>query len=427
VKAVILAGGKGQRMGSAGRDTPKPMMEVGGMPVLEHQVRLLVSYGFTDVTLVTGHLSQQVEQHFGDGLEYGIHISYFVEKSPLGTTGALKEMEPDLPEDFLVLYGDVMLDMDLVRLWRYHKMKNAACTLVVHPNNHPFDSDLVVMRRDGTVFDILPKPHPEGLYYRNLVNAGAYVLSRRMLSYFKPGVPEDFARDVLPGMCAAEQVYGYITPEYLKDIGTPDRLEEVRRDFVSGQLAHMNRRFPRRAVFLDRDGVINPEQGLVTNCEQFTLLPGVAKGIKKLNDAGYLVIVVTNQPSVAKNMCSIEEVERTHMKMETLLGLHGARLDAVYFCPHHPETGHPGENPEYKIPCACRKPGTGMIEQANRDFNINMAASYMVGDSNSDILCGKKSGLTTALVRSSRQVTEEADHVFESLLAAADFIVSEEA
>ncbi|HOX22837.1 MAG TPA: HAD-IIIA family hydrolase [Elusimicrobiales bacterium] len=426
MKAVILAGGKGQRMGEAGRETPKPMMEIGGVPVLEHQVRLLVSYGFTDLTIVTGHLSRQIEQHLKDGLEFGIPISYFVEKNPLGTTGALKEMEADLPEEFLVLYGDVMLDMDLLRMWRFHKLKNSACTLAVHPNNHPFDSDLVVMKRDGTVFDVLSKPHPEGLYYRNLVNAGAYVLSRKMLSFFNPGVAEDFARDVLPKMCAAAPVYAYLTPEYLKDIGTPDRLEEVRRDYVSGQLARMNRRFPRKAVFLDRDGVINPESGLLTTCEQFSLLPGAARGIKKLNDAGFLVIVVTNQPSVAKNFCSIDEVERTHMKMETLLGRHGARLDAVYFCPHHPEAGHPGENAEYKIPCACRKPGTGMIEQACREFNIDMSSSYMVGDSDSDLLCGKKSGLRTFLVRSSRQVREEAEQVFDNLLAAADFIVGEQ-
>ncbi|NLO90601.1 MAG: HAD-IIIA family hydrolase [Elusimicrobia bacterium] len=422
MKAVILAGGKGQRMGELGRDVPKPMLDIGGMPVLEHQVRLLVSYGFTDLTLVTGHLSPVIERHFGDGMEFGLHISYFVEKTPLGTTGALKELEQDLPEEFLVLYGDVMLDMDLQRFWRYHKFKNSACTLAVHPNSHPFDSDLVVMRRDGTVFDVLCKPHPPELYYRNLVNAGAYVLSRRMLSFFKLGVAQDFARDVLPQMCGQAPVYGYQTPEYLKDIGTPERLEQVRRDFESGHLARMNRRFPRRAVFLDRDGVINREAGLVTRSEDFELLPGAAEGIKKLNDAGYLAIVATNQPSVAKNLCSIEEVERTHMKMETLLGREGAVLDAVYFCPHHPEAGHPGENPMYKIPCNCRKPGTGMIEQANRDFNIDMSASFMVGDSDADLQCGKKSGLNPVYVRSSRPVSEKAGHECDSLLQAAEFI-----
>ena len=112
--------------------------------------------------------------------------------------------------------------------------------------------------------------------------------------------------------------------------------------------------------------------GLIDRPEQLELLPGVAAGIRAINQSDYLAIVVTNQPVVARGLCSIQDLEVIHARLEALLGDGHAKVDAIYYCPHHPDRGYPEENPEYKIACECRKPGIGMILQAAREYNINL-------------------------------------------------------
>ena len=120
--------------------------------------------------------------------------------------------------------------------------------------------------------------------------------------------------------------------------------------------------------------------------------------IRKINQSGRLGIVITNQPVVARGLCEIEDVENIHKKMETLLGKEGVFLDDVFYCPHHPDKGYPEENPAYKIPCECRKPKTGMIREAAERYNIDLAGSWMIGDTTMDIQTGINAGMRTALV-----------------------------
>ena len=162
----------------------------------------------------------------------------------------------------------------------------------------------------------------------------------------------------------------YRTAEYLKDIGTPDRLREAEEEIGSGRVARSNRNQARPAVFLDRDGVINREANLIHDPDPLELIPGAAAALRRLNRAGWLTVVVTNQPVVARGLCGLDTLSRIHHKLETLLGAEGAFVDAIYFCPHHPDRGFPGENPDFKIPCDCRKPGIGMIRTAQKDLNI---------------------------------------------------------
>ena len=181
-------------------------------------------------------------------------------------------------------------------------------------------------------------------------------------------------------------------------MGTPDRYEAVCKDFVSGRVAGKNLRKKQKAVFLDRDGTINQYVGFLRNEEQFELLEGVAEAVKKINESGYLAIVVTNQPVIARGEVSFEELEKIHCKMETLLGKEGAYLDAIYYCPHHPHKGYKGEVAELKIDCGCRKPKPGMILQAAEKFHIDLSQSWMVGDGQNDIQAGKEAGCRTALI-----------------------------
>ena len=397
-KALIVAGGRGSRLGKKTKKIPKPMINIGYLPLLEHQIRLLKRYGVKEFFLLTGYLSEVIEKHFKDGRDFGVNITYFKEKKPLGTAGGIKEIGDKLKEDFIIAMGDVMLEMDIGRLFYFHKRKKSAFTLVLHPNNHPDDSDLVEIDRNQKIIAFYSKPHPKNKYFRNLVNAGLYVLSPKILKYIKKGEKVDFGKDVFPKVIKKEAVYGYNTAEYLKDIGTPERLTEVKRDYSSGKIKRFNRKNKRRAIFMDRDGVINEDIGWLHKLKDFELLPGIAKVIKKINDSEFLAVMITNQPVVARGLCSIEELEEIHKKMETLLGRERAKLDAVYYCPHHPDKGFPEENKKYKIKCNCRKPKIGLFLKAQKEFNINFKKSYLIGDQVNDILAGKRLGCRTILV-----------------------------
>ena len=182
-------------------------------------------------------------------------------------------------------------------------------------------------------------------------------------------------------------------------MGTPDRFYAVSEDVKSGKVSARNLRYKQRAIFLDRDGTINKYVGFLRNIDDFELEDDVVDAIKLINNSGYLAIVVTNQPVIARGEVSLEELHEIHNKMETLLGLEGAYLDAIYFCPHHPHKGYEGERPEYKIECQCRKPKPGMLMKAAKDFNIDLSASWMVGDGETDVQCGKNGGCHTAAIK----------------------------
>ena len=399
MRAVILVGGKGTRLGSVTSRLPKPLVPVEGRTVLDRQLDQLARYDVTDVTLLASHLADRIEAHIaarGDALP---RVRVHREQSPLGTAGGLHEIVPELTDPFLLVYGDVLFDVDLRRLVEAHRAWSGVATLVVHPNDHPYDSDLVEIDAANRITAVHSKPHEPGRYFHNLVNAGLYVLSPRILDVIPHGVPTDFGRHIFPAIAGTERIFGYQTPEYVKDMGTPDRLVRVSSDVASGKVARWNLERPRPAVFLDRDGVLNETNGYVDTPEKLRLLPGVAEAIRRLNDSDHLAIVVTNQPVVARNMTTLAGLDEIHKKLETELGEQHAWLDGIFACPHHPDRGFPGENPAFKVACDCRKPKPGLIHQAQARFNIDMARSWIVGDSARDILCGRAAGVATIGVR----------------------------
>lgn len=448
MKTVIMAGGKGTRIASVASDVPKPMIKICGKPILQHQIECLKRNGLTDITLVIGHLGSVIKDFFSDGKNFGVNISYYEETEPLGTAGALYKI-PELcgksassgnyatendticnaekfsasgkntfassgnsaTGDFLLLCGDTIFDIDFCRLIEFHKKNNAAATLVTHPNGHPYDSSLIVT-------EMLPPekgdiPHDshrvikwmnkedERLWYKNRVNAGIEIISARLLEAAKKNLiatkgelPQkiDLDRDVLKPQVSSCKIFAYDTSEYIKDMGTPDRFYDTERDIKSGLVAGRNLSHKQKAIFLDRDGTVNREVSFLSDIEKMELLPGAAEAIKKINASGFLAIIITNQPVIARGEVSFEQLQEIHNKLETLLGKEGAYVDAIYFCPHHPHKGYDGEIAEYKIDCECRKPKAGMILQAAKDFNIDVAQSFMVGDRETDAECGKNAG-----------------------------------
>ena len=410
MKTIIMAGGRGTRIASVKSDVPKPMIPIAGKPILEWQIENLKACGLTDVTLVIGYLGHVIKDYFGDGSKFGVKIGYFVEDSPLGTAGALFKM--NLTEDFLLMCGDVILDVDFNRFIEFHKKNRAWASLMAHPNGHPYDSSLLVTEvLPPQVSGGLPvdthrvirwmNKEDERLYYKNRVNAGIEIISPALLDEtmrsFVPRHPEtpdkvDLDRDVLKPNIASGKIFAYDTPEYIKDMGTPDRYYEVEEDIKSGKVKARNLKNKQKAVFLDRDGTINKYVGFLTKPEQFELIPGVAEAIRKINKSGYLVIVVTNQPVIARGDCTWEQLQTIHDKMETELGKEGAFVDAIYVCPHHPDKGFEGERLEYKHVCDCRKPSSGLLLKSAEDFNIDLSQSIMIGDSERDVEAGIAAG-----------------------------------
>ena len=398
MKVVIMAGGKGTRITSVASDIPKPMILIDGKPVLEHEIECLRKQGFTDIVLTVSHLGNVIMDYFQDGLKFGVHIEYYFEKEPMGNAGALFKIKDKLTEDFLLLNADAMFDVDFNRFVDFHKRHNALVTLFTHPNSHPYDSGLIISNEYNQVEKWLAKEDERPMYYKNRVNAGLHVISPEVLNQVIDTQKIDLDRQLLKPLAGTKKMYCYDSPEYVKDMGTPERYYAVCEDFKAGRVQSKNLSNKQKAIFLDRDGTINKYVGFLREIEQFELLPNTSEAIKKINDSGYLAIVVTNQPVIARGEVTFEQLDQIHNKMETLLGKDGAYLDGIYFCPHHPHKGFETEIPELKVECECRKPKPGMLLQAAKDFNIDLSKSWMIGDSDNDILAGENAGCSTARV-----------------------------
>ena len=419
MKVVIMAGGKGTRISSVASDIPKPMIEIEGKPVLEREIECLRSQGFTDIIITVSHLGNIIMDYFKDGSDFGVNIEYFFEKEPLGNAGALYQIKDKLTEDFLLLNADAIFDVDFNRFVDYHRKKGGLVTLFTHPNSHPYDSGLIIADDNGSVLNWLAKEDDRPRYYRNRVNAGLHVISPKVLEN-KIDTPKiDLDRQLLKPLSGTGQMFVYDSPEYVKDMGTPERYKSVCDDYAAGRVQGKNLKNKQRAIFLDRDGVINKYVGFLTDIEQFELNDGVTEAIKKINDNGYLAIVVTNQPVIARGEVTFEELEQINYKMETLLGLDGAYVDAIYYCPHHPHKGYEGEVPELKIECECRKPKPGMLIQASKDFNIDLSKSFMIGDGENDMQAGINAGCATIFIGEDKDC-----QCADSLLSAVNMIMN---
>lgn len=397
MKVVIMAGGKGTRIAQVNATVPKPMIPIEGKPILEYQIETLKKQGYTDIILIVGHMGNVIQKYFGDGSAFGVRISYIVEEQPLGTAGALYFLKDEIQNDFLLLNGDIIFDVDIQKFLEYHCNQRTAATILTHPNSHPYDSGIIIADDKNRVTNWLHK-EDERLWYKNRVNAGLHMFSPRIFESFHEAKKCDLDRDVLKPLIKEGELSVYDSPEYIKDMGTPDRYYAVIEDIKSGKVSAKNLKNKQKAIFLDRDGTINKYVGFLTDINEFELLDGVTEAIKMINESGYLAIVVTNQPVIARGEVSVEELQEIHNKMETLLGQAGAYIDDIFYCPHHPHKGYEGERPEYKIECECRKPKPGMLFAAAEKYNIDLSESWMIGDGENDIEAGKNAGCKVCAV-----------------------------
>jgi histidinol-phosphate phosphatase family protein len=419
-QAVILAAGKGKRLLPLTRRVPKPLIKIGGVSVLEHQLALLSRYGVKDVTIVVGYLGETIKTTVGNGKKFNIRINYFEEPKTLGTGWALRNLSNTFTSPVLLLFGDVMMNLDLNKLRNFHNLKKSITTIVVHPTDHAIDSDLVDVNSDFKIKKILTKPHSPGLVFGNLAISGLYILNPKVFDFIPKNKPSNLVRDVFPKLLSRSlPLLAYKTAEYLKDMGTKERLKQVRRDFRSKLIEKRHSNYAKPVVFLDRDGVVIKEVENLTKSDEVKIIQGSARAIKRLNNSEYLSVMVTNQPVIARGWITETELENIHRHMETALSKKSAYLDQIYFCPHHPLSGSV---------CNCRKPKTGMIAMASKDFNIDKSRSWIIGDRTVEIELGRRAKIKTILVKTGYSGKDgkfavKPDFVANNLKQAVDIII----
>ena len=298
MKTVIMAGGRGTRISRIAPYIPKPMIKIDDTPILELEIECLRKQGLTDLIITVSHLGSIIMDYFGDGKKYGVSIQYYDEEQPLGNAGALFKIRDQLDDDFLLLNADSLFDVNFSRFINYHKRKGGLVTLFTHPNNHPYDSGLIIADNNGAVCNWLTKEDKRPQWYQNRVNAGLHIISPEVLDNtvftsetvgtVQNGktVKVDLDRQLLKPLCGTGKMFCYDSPEYVKDMGTPDRYKDVCHDYMRGLVKARNLCEKQKAVFLDRDGTINKYVGFLRNIDDFELIPGVAEAIKKINESG---------------------------------------------------------------------------------------------------------------------------------------------
>ncbi len=430
--AIIQAGGAGTRLKSITGDLPKPMVKICGKPILEWQIESMKSSGIKEFILVVSNRSTAVQDYFGSGQKLGCKISYIIEETPLGSAGALALVPKSIKDDFVLCFGDLMLDVDWSRFMAFHKKRNAIITAFTHPNSHPYDSDVLVADQNGKIINILPKNQERDFFYANLTNAGLYCVSPLLLETFEDEpIKMDFEKDLLIPTIGCDGAYAYRSSEYVKDAGTPGRYETVINDCSKGVIAAKCLKNPQKAIFLDRDGTINVFGDFVTDPSKLKLMPQASEAIKRINGSSYLAICITNQPVIARGETTFEGLHEIHCKMEDLLGNEGAYLDDIFFCPHHPDKGFPGEVPALKIDCDCRKPKIGMLLKAKEKYNIDLSASWFVGDTCQDVQTGINAGCKTILLLGGdpkpyvKYGDAKPDYICDTVDQAVDYILSQ--
>jgi len=420
--ATIIAGGLGSRAHAmTGDRIPKALLPVASEPILFRQLEVLRREGVKDVTILAGHLGDQLSPAIAAAGILAPRVRVVVEREPLGTAGCLSALK-GLGQDSLIVYGDMLFDMDLSRLAAFQRDRAALLTVV---------------ERDGLVKQILPAKTPRQGDFRNLVPAGLYAATPAFFDRLADGVKADMIHDVLPALIAKGESIGvYNTPEYLRDVGTAKRHGMAEADIAAGRVERESLRHARPAIFFDVDGVLNADPGGhgVLHEDQVALIPGAAEALRRALDAGFLTVGVTNRPQLAKGLMSRDSLDRILGRLETLLAREGAWLNRIYFCPHHPEKGHPGEVPELKIVCRCRKPAPGLLEEAARDLNIGLSRSALIGDSLRDVSAARAVGVTGYGVRTGYACADTAKYpdgdkieppvMFDHVLEAVQFITA---
>lgn len=395
-QAAILIGGKGTRLGDAVANTPKPLLEVCGRPFVEHVMLNLRRFGFEDFVLLAGYQSDVVYEKYGQQSAFSEQlkatIRVVVEPSVMGTGGALKYARDHLKEEFLLLNGDSIFDfnyLDLSNCVYENESKDWLCRVALLPVENAKRYGFVDL--DGSRISAFREKPDEP--QSGLINSGVYWMKSKILDYVED-MPCSLEQAVFPKLADDERLVGRIYRGYFIDIGIPEDLQDAR--------AHLTENLRKPAAFLDRDGTLNHDDGYTHKIEEFRWIDGAATAIRKLNDAGFLVFIVTNQAGIARGFYDSAAVDALHEWMTIELAKVGAHIDDIRYCPHHPD----GTIPELSISCDCRKPNIGMLTSLIAQWDPILSHSFMLGDTDKDAEAGATAGMLSKKIAPSTILNE---------------------
>jgi len=426
-QAVILCGGKGTRLGDLTKDSPKPLLPVAGVVLLDRTIEMLVNQGFKNFLLLAGHLGEQIMEHYEDNPFPGAGIEVFIEPKPLGTAGALPLVVDKLESNFLLVYGDIFVDFDARRLADFHEQgdNDVIASLLVRQSDHPWDSHLLDVDEEGEIKEFIFQQE-EGKLYQNFGNVAIYACSKKIVDYIPDGEPSDYGRNVFPKVLNENGRLRALELEvggFVRDMGTPDRLalvENYLKRQVRSKVAQENPK-PLKVAFLDRDGTLNYERGLITSPDQIEMIPGSAEAVAKLCAGGGKCYIITNQPVIARGLCDKETLDEINKVVISAIEEAGGKIEALYYSPFHPETHHGDGVQKYRRASDCRKPGSGMLYNAEEENGLDLAEVVMIGDTWRDIVAGQGAGVRTCFLGSKdKNVDLGADFYFDDLKKFAD-------
>lgn len=374
-QAAILVGGKGTRLGSLTRDTPKPLMEIApGRVFLDYLIDNLARQGFTDIILMAGHFGDQLGSRYHNQQRFGATLRVVIEAEPLGTAGALGQSRELLDPQFLMANGDTYFDFNARAFVTAARALQKPAVLALRQVDDGTRYGNV--ERDGSRISRFVEKNVAASGPA-LVSAGTYLIDRFLLGRIGTR-PTSIETDIFPALVSAGELGGLEAGGYFIDIGLPETLQEAQLE--------LPRRTTRPVVFFDRDGVLNHDTGYVHSPEAWRWVDGARAAIRRVNDMGALAIVVTNQAGVAHGYYDEDTVRRLHAWVAQDLASEGAYIDAFYHSPFHPD----GKISDYRRDHVDRKPQPGMLLRAFADWPSDRTRAILIGDRESDIEAARR-------------------------------------
>lgn len=381
---MILAGGRGTRLQPITLTRPKPMVEFHGRPFLEYIVEMLRDQGFERVLMLLGYLPEVITDHFGDGARLGVKIEYDITDADDLTAYRVQHAADMIDDTFLLLYCDNYWPMRFDDMWAKYLASGADGQVTIYSNADKFSKDSVIVGEDGfvTVFDRgRMTPGLKG------IEISYAILEKKVVMPLLPAHQELFEQAVYPPLAQQHRLGAYWSEHRYYSVGNLERLP-VTEDFLAR----------RPAILIDRDGVLNekaPRAQYITRPEEFRFLPGVLEALRRLNEADYKIILVSNQAGINRGAMTEDDLATVHRKMMAEIEAAGGRVDAIYHCPHDWDEG-----------CDCRKPKPGMLHQAQREWHLDLTRTLFVGDDERDGEAAEAAGCPFELVTHQRSLLD---------------------
>lgn len=390
-QAVILAGGLGTRLAPYTETNPKPMFPFKGVPFIEYLVQQVKGFGINDIVLLLGYLPEKISSYLGDGSKYGVKIRYLVTPVEYDTGDRLLQAQCVLAEKFILMYCDNYCPIQFKQLESDFINNNSLIQISVYENKDNYTKSNLKIDAEGRVLIYDKKRLSQNLQG---VDIGYAIIDKQVFSLLK-GHNINFEAAVYPDIVKRGRMYATITKHRYYSVGSWERIELTKQFFLNPP-----------TVFLDRDGTLNvraPKACYIEKPEQFIWLEGARKAVKLLKENGYRVILVSNQPGIARGNLTKEDLNEIHKKMEKDLEEVGASIDYIYYCPHDWDEG-----------CECRKPKPGMLYQAQKEFSLDLTKCVLIGDDDRDMEAGMAAGCACI------QVSEE----YSLLQAVQDLLIN---